>query len=146
MTTTAISPVSACAALSAIPDKDARRCRHRFNNRMRCRLPASPSQSGLCPQHSRDSLSVPELPNDSTDLSADLLPELSEASPAVDVRQFLARLLVQLSKGRIGARRAAVLAFISSQLLHSNRAPRNLISSRCKPTSTRQILNATDGK
>jgi hypothetical protein len=56
------------------------------------------------------------------DLSADLLPELSEFSSGADIRQFLARLLVLVTKGRISPRRASVLAYITNQLLHSHRA------------------------
>ena len=55
------------------------------------------------------------------DLSADLLPELSEFSASTDIRQFLARLLILVTKGRISPRRASVLAYITNQLLHSHR-------------------------
>jgi hypothetical protein len=60
--------------------------------------------------------------SDFTDLSADLLPELSEFSAGTDIRQFLARLLTLVTKGRISPRRASVLAYITNQLLHSHRA------------------------
>jgi hypothetical protein len=56
---------------------------------------------------------------DSEDPSADLLPELSEFNSGVDIRKFLARPLVLVTKGRISSRRASVLAYISNQLLHS---------------------------
>jgi len=61
-------------------------------------------------------------PSDSVDLSAELLPELSEFSSGADIRQFLARLLIQVTKGRVSPRRASVLAYITNQLLHSHRA------------------------
>ena len=38
-------------------------------------------------------------PNNSLDLSAELLPQLSEFNSAVDINQFLARLLVLVTKG-----------------------------------------------
>jgi hypothetical protein len=60
--------------------------------------------------------------NDAEDLSADLLPELSEFSAGIDIRQFLARLLTLVTQGRISPRRASVLAYITNQLLHSHRA------------------------
>jgi len=58
-------------------------------------------------------------PSDSKDLSADLLPQLSQSSSAVDLRKFLSRLLVLVAQGRISSRRAAVLSHITHQLLHS---------------------------
>jgi hypothetical protein len=60
--------------------------------------------------------------NDAEDLSADLLPEPSEFSSGTDIAQFLARLLILITKGRISPRRASVLAFVTSQLLHSHRS------------------------
>ena len=60
--------------------------------------------------------------NDSEDLSPELLPKLSEFDSAVDIDEFLNRLLVLVTKGRVSPRRAAVLAYITNQLLHSHRA------------------------
>jgi len=60
--------------------------------------------------------------SDSEDLSPDLLPQLPEFDSALDVRLFLARLLVLVTKGRVSPRRASVLAYITSQLLHSHHA------------------------
>jgi hypothetical protein len=68
----------------------------------------------------------PSIPfNDSTRClyrfaNADLLPQLSEISPSIDLRQFLARLLTLVTKGRVSPRRASVLAYITNQLLHSH--------------------------
>ena len=138
---TTIHAISAMPAPRVAPSEEASRCGYSFANGKRCRFPASPSHAGFCPRHFR--FGLPQSPNDSNDLSADLFPELSESSSAVDIRQFLARLLVQLGKGRIGARRAAVLAFIGSQLLHSNRAQRNLTPRR-KASSICQVLSETD--
>jgi len=59
---------------------------------------------------------------DSEDLSTELLPQLSEFESAADVKQFLARLLVLVTKGRVTPRRASVLAYITNQLLHSHSA------------------------
>jgi hypothetical protein len=50
------------------------------------------------------------------------LPEPSEFSAGTDIRQFLARLLTLVTKGRIFPRRASVLAYITNQILHSHRA------------------------
>ncbi len=102
------------------------RCSHRFANGKRCRNSASDSHFGLCLHHFKVSAAVgasrQKDPSDFTDLSAELLPELSEFSSGADIRQFLARLLVQVTKGRVSPRRAAVLAYITNQLLHSHRA------------------------
>jgi hypothetical protein len=100
------------------------RCQHRFPNGKRCRLYATDSHFGLCLNHFRASAAIGSLlsatPSDSLDLSSDLFPQLSEFDSAVDINQFLARLLVLLTQGRISTRRASVLAYISSQLLHSD--------------------------
>jgi hypothetical protein len=99
------------------------RCRHYTLHGRQCRLHALNGHNGLCFRDSAlSSAALLRSPNDSADLSADLLPELSEFSSGADIRQFLARLLVQVTKGRVGPRRAAVLAYITNQLLHSHRA------------------------
>ena len=65
-------------------------------------LPGLPEHSGNCLRHSHANSPI-ALPvqTDSEDLSADLLPELSEFSAGTDIRQFLARLLTLVTKGRI---------------------------------------------
>jgi hypothetical protein len=105
-------------------NSDSGRCQYRYSNGKRCRLPGSEPHFGLCPHHfSQSKPGAPEQSfNDSEDLSADLLPELSEFSAGTDILQFLARLLTLVTKGRISPRRASVLAYITNQLLHSHRA------------------------
>jgi hypothetical protein len=102
------------------------RCQHCFPNGKRCRRYATDSHFGLCLEHFKASAAIgaglQQPPNDSLDLSPDLLPELSEFNSAVDINQFLARLLVLVTKGRVSPRRASVLAYITNQLLHSHRA------------------------
>ena len=117
MTTTIIDTISTTQAPAvALP---ASRCTFTFANGKRCRFPAS--HAGFCTRHFR--FGVPQPPNDATDLSSDLLPgDLSEFSSADEIRQFLGRLVALVTKGRISPRRAAVLAFITNQLLHSHRA------------------------
>jgi hypothetical protein len=61
-------------------------------------------------------------PSDFEDLSADLLPQPSEFDAALSINQYLSRLLVLVTKGRVTPRRAAVMAYITNQLLHSQRA------------------------
>ena len=60
--------------------------------------------------------------NDSKDHSAELLPELSQFSSGLDIRKFLARLLILITKGRVSPRRASVMAYVTNQPLHSHRA------------------------
>src|SRR5713101_5922946 len=102
------------------------RCQHLFPNGKRCRKYATDSHFGLCLHHFTVSAALgaarQQDQSDFTDLSADLLPELSEFSAGADIRQFLARLLTLVTKGRISPRRASVLAYITNQLLHSHRA------------------------
>ena len=105
------------------------RCQHLFPNGKRCRKFASGSHLGLCLQHLTESAAISaglqQPPNDSLDLSAELLPQLSEFNSAVDIKQFLARLLVLVTKGRVSPRCASVLAYITNQLL--------LLASRHRP-------------
>ena len=127
------SNLSSTNAVSSILLDEPSRCLHRFANGKRCRLLASESQSGLCAHHFRlNSMAAtpPASPHDSADLSEDLLPDLSSHS-YVDLRKFLARLLVLVTQGRISTRRAAVLSYITNQLLHSaSRVKRNRAVSR----------------
>jgi hypothetical protein len=81
------------------------RCPYVYPNGKRCSLPGLPEHSGNCLRHSHANSPI-ALPvqSDSEDLSADLLPELSEFSAGTDIRQFLARLLTLVTKGRISPR------------------------------------------
>ena len=108
---------------SAKPSSTNPRCRHFTADGRPCRLAVLDTRTNLCFRHSSlISAAAQPLQNDSEDLSADLLPELSEFSAGTDIRQFLARLLTLVTKGRISPRRASVLAYITNQLLHSHRA------------------------
>ena len=125
MNTTTVSS-SSIADPIVVPAKTATsRCPYLYPNGKRCTLPGLPAHSGFCLRHSQanvpTTIPVPVY-NDSEDLSADLLPELSQFSAGTDIRQFLARLLTLVTKGRISPRRASVLAYITNQLLHSHRA------------------------
>jgi len=94
------------------------RCRHYTRNGRQCRLRVLDTQSGFCFRHARPQ----PVQSDSDDLSADLLGQLSAFESASEINQFLARLLVLVTKGRVSPRRASVLAYITNQLLHSHRA------------------------
>jgi hypothetical protein len=99
------------------------RCRHFTADGSRCRLAVLDTRTNLCFRHSALITSASQPPqNDSVDLTAELLPELSDFDSGVDVNKFLARLLRLVTKGSISPRRAAILAYITNQLLHSHRA------------------------
>ena len=100
---------------------DSKRCQYRYSNGKRCRLPGSKPHFGFCSHHFSlsNSGASQHSYDDSEDLTAELLPELSEFHSAINIKQFLARLLVLVTKGRISPRRAAVLSYITNQLIHS---------------------------
>ena len=78
---------------------------------------------GLCPQHFR--LTNPghsvQWHNDSEDLAAALLPELSEFKSAIRLDRFLARLLVVVTKAAFHRAAPPSLSYITNQLIHSSR-------------------------
>ena len=98
------------------------RCQYRYQNATRCRLRAADSESGLCIRHLRQKFAalLPSFPDDSADLSKDLLRGPLEFSSADDLREYLTRLLILMTKGGVSPRRGAVLAYITNQLLHSH--------------------------
>jgi len=123
MNSTTTNDCSATEVSVVLPPDDSARCQHRFSNGKRCRLPGLESQSGFCSRHFRPlALSFPSCPSDFEDLSADLLPDLNEFSSGEDVQKFLVRLVVQVTRGRVSPRRAAVLGYLTNQILHSHRA------------------------
>ena len=111
---------------AATTKDDSSRCQHRYENGTRCRTRLVPSRSRFCPRHSHGrvaaGLPLSPAPSDFEDLSAELLGQLSEFKCAPDINQFLARLLILVTQGRVTPRRASVLAYITNQLLHSHRA------------------------
>ena len=111
---------------SANSPDSASRCHYRYPNGRRCALPGLPAKSGLCLHHYNRQVAAgrPLVPthDDSNDLSADLLPEPTDFSFGEDVQKFPARLVAQVTKGRVSPRRAAVLGYLTNQLLHSHRA------------------------
>ena len=114
---------------------DVPRCQHFYPNGVQCRFRGPQLQSGLCLRHFREKFAavLPPSPSDSEDLSADLLPELNEFSSGEDIQKFLARLVVQVTKGRVSPRRAAVLGYLTNQLLHSHRAMDKELESEPQP-------------
>src|SRR5712675_927246 len=91
------------------------KCHHVTVSGRQCRLRAI--RSGLCFRHATLQLQSAQ-PVD-VDLSADFLGPLDDLQSAEQINQFLAKLLILVVQNRISARRAAVLTYITNQLLHS---------------------------
>ena len=126
-----ISPESStCAVIrpEVTIDTEPSRCHHRFANGKRCRLPATDSQLGLCFRHftlhAAANLARQTAHDDTEDLSAELLGQASGSGAPLDMKQFLSRLVLLVSQGRISPRRSAVLVYIANQILYSQFANR----------------------
>ena len=91
------------------------RCTYRFANGKRCRLSGSNVDSAFCPSHA----SLPENQREPADTAASLTADLKEFRSAIPINDFLARLLLLLAENKISPRRAAVLAYITNQLLRT---------------------------
>ncbi len=89
------------------------RCHYQSSSGRRCRLSVSAHGSEFCQLHAKLAAS-PE-----PDLSADLTGGLEEFSSPATINEFLSRLLLLLSENRISPRRAAVLAYITNQILRT---------------------------
>jgi hypothetical protein len=98
---------------SAIPIST--RCSHRTPSGRRCSTPAADSKSGLCARHLRVHKEA-----DSADLSRFLLAGWEGFQTAQGVNHTLGNLYLLLAENRISARRAAVLAYISSLVLRTH--------------------------
>jgi hypothetical protein len=107
-------------ASSAKPDciNNSARCNHRFPNGMRCRLLGFTGQP-FCPKHSQPN--VPPRP-DPMETAATLTAGLDDFTDPAQINTFLSRLLLLLIQEKISIKRAGVLTYISSQLLHTHRA------------------------
>jgi hypothetical protein len=99
---------------NSLPIDDSNRCQHRFSNRTRCRKLVSHDNSRFCTRHA----ALPENMQ-----PADLTPELIKDPKDLDgldgIYDFLARLIILQAQNRISTRRAAVLAYITNQLLRT---------------------------
>jgi hypothetical protein len=90
------------------------RCHHRYPNGSRCRLPAPGAELRSCNRHA----ALAQNRSEAADLAAATLTAgITEFRCADDVNEFLSRLLLAFAQDRISPRRAAVLAYITSQLL-----------------------------
>ena len=99
--------------------KDSKRCQHRFVNRTRCRLLVSVENPWFCSRHA-------DLPQNQrpTDLTSELFGEPAKLGDLEDLYHFLTTLLYLASEDRISTKRAAVLAYITNQILRTDAAIR----------------------
>ena len=91
------------------------RCVHLYPNGRRCRLSATNLNSYFCPAHAR----LPQNPPDPADVASTLTANLNDFTSAAQINDFLSRLLLLLAQDKISTRRAAVLAYITNQLLRT---------------------------
>jgi hypothetical protein len=82
---------------------------------MRCRLVGFGSQP-FCPKHTH--VAAPP-PSDPVEVASTLTANLDDFTSAAQINDFLSRLLLLLAQGKISTRRAAVLAYITNQILRT---------------------------
>jgi hypothetical protein len=116
------------------------RCNHRFPNGMRCRLFAFGSLP-FCPKHTEPAAMPPP---DPAEIASTLTANLDDFTSAAQINDFLSRLLLLLAQDKISTRRAAVLAYITNQLLRTlPPSPRKKIPSPPRSSSTCPVPTAT---
>ena len=86
------------------------RCQFRFSNRKRCRM-STRNYANFCPPHAK----AHQIETTATELTANL----GKFQSVAELHDFLARLLLLLAQNKISPRRAAVLAYITNQLLRT---------------------------
>lgn len=90
------------------------RCSHVYENSTRCRLFVREPYSSFCSRHKK-------LHPDGrvTESIIKVTADVADFRSAVPINQFLAQLLIAVAEKRVSPRRAAVLGFISNQLLRT---------------------------
>ena len=91
------------------------RCRHCTITGRRCRLRVQDPASGLCFRHA----GIRAAQSDAEDLTAAFDGRLAKFDSAVEIHDFLARLVVLLAQNRVSTRRAAVFGYLTNQLLRT---------------------------
>jgi hypothetical protein len=91
------------------------RCTYRFPNGRRCRLYPTIANPNFCPAHAP----LPTNQPDATEIASTLTVNLDDFTSAAQINDFLSRLLLLLAQDKISTRRAAVLAYITNQLLRT---------------------------
>jgi hypothetical protein len=93
------------------------RCVHRFPNGRRCRLYTTNGNPNFCPAHAPLPTNQPDTARHASEIASTLTANLDDFTSAAQINDFLSRLL--LAQDKISTRRAAVLAYITNQLLRT---------------------------
>jgi hypothetical protein len=93
------------------PTTNSSRCQFRFSNRKRCRTSIFDPSVPFCAHHAK----LQRIEATATELTINL----TEFKSAAALNDFLSRLLLLLAQNKISPRRAAVLAYITNQLLRT---------------------------
>ena len=101
----------------AQPATDSAKCRFHTASGRRCRLPVVDSHSTLCFRHS----ALRNLEPDTADLTPDFAGLLTDPQSAVQINNFLAKLISLTIQHRISPRRAATLAYMGNLLIRTLR-------------------------
>jgi hypothetical protein len=88
------------------------RCIYLYPNGRRCRLNGNPN---FCPAHAPLPVNQPN----PAEIASTLTANLDDFTSAAQINNFLSRLLLLLAQDKISTRRAAVLAYITNQLLRT---------------------------
>ena len=108
---------------TVITKNDSNRCQYHYANGKRCRLagakPHLDSVLTISVSATPAPFNLPAMTRKTSPPS--FSPNFPNATPAINLNQFLARLLALVTQGRISPRRAAVLSYITNQLIHSRR-------------------------
>ena len=91
------------------------RCIYLYPNGRRCRLHPSALNPNFCPAHTPLPLNQPG----AAEIASTLTVNLNDFTSASQINDFLSRLLLLLAQDKISTRRAAVLAYITNQLLRT---------------------------
>ena len=94
---------------------NAARCIHLYPNGRRCRLYSTNVNPHFCPAHAP----LPANQPNPTEIASTLTANLDDFTSAAQINNFLSRLLLLLAQDKISTRRAAVLAYITNQLLRT---------------------------
>jgi len=97
------------------PINEPARCRRRSPSGRRCKSFVTDASSELCFAHAR----LQQQAREAADLSSALATEPGDFKSPAEIQTFLAKLLRLLAQDRIPARRAAVMAYITNQLLRA---------------------------
>jgi hypothetical protein len=115
------------------------RCTHFYPNGRRCRLSATTLNSHFCPAHHR----LPQNQPEPAEIASTLIANLDDFTSAAQINNFLSRLLLLLAQDKISNRRAAVLAYVTNQLLRTSPPSPRRKTPNPRSSSTLHVPTAT---